>query len=728
MERTIIPQQLQNSLFRFVKLGSFNSQQSEKNNWHCKAAFEKDWQTQNNYSFNDGSLLDHLKTGANYGVIGGYGGLIIIDGDCPEVAEDIKKLPKTFMVKSKKGAHYYFFCPELTENIKFKGPDPKTDYGQIQVKKKYVVGPNSIHPSGIKYQPNDLDIAWISKEDLFSALKDWLEYEETEDVFDPKYKSDYIDFPISNLLSYCSGFKKISDGYIGPHPIHGSTNGKNLHINTRENKFYCHRCGYGGGSLALLAILEGVIECGSKLRGDDFIRAKKIAIDKGYYTQPQTESNTTQKTDEEVEEENKVMEIADNILRDFTFVSRMDDSERTYIYLPDKGIYSDKKTKSFIFRCCREIEENISKHKSNEVLFNIMTRTYQPDSFFEENPYLVFMKNGIFNIMNMELIPFSSEYFSVSQIPVKYDPNAKCPLFLKFLSEILTDEDIPIIQELFGYVLLRDYRFQKAFMFVGSGSNGKSTLMDVLERLLGKENISDRPLHSLVSNRFAIASLYGKMINMFADISSKELEETGAFKALTGGDSITAEFKYLNSFEFTNYAKLIFSCNTVPKTSDDSVAFYRRWIIIKFLKHFTEETKDPNKINEITTPEELSGIFNWAIEGLKRLLKNNKFSYKKDNDQIKIEYTRLSNPLKAFIEECIESDCSNEIPKDDFYVVYCEYCRKYQLMNKNKKTIGRNINKYVNVTTTRPYIDGSRGWCWKGIKFIDGLDLKLYNG
>ena len=174
----------------------------------------------------------------------------------------------------------------------------------------------------------------------------------------------------------------------------------------------------------------------------------------------------------------------------------------------------------------------------------------------------------------------------LKKIPIKYNPNADCPKIKEFINQIMREEDVVVLQELAGYCLWKDYPIQKAFALVGEGSNGKSTFLRLLTKLLGKENVSSISLQDLVNNRFAVANLYGKLANIFADLPPEILKDTAKFKMLTGGDIITAEKKFKNPFKFYNYAKLIFSCNRLPVTYDDTTAFFRRWVIINFPNTF----------------------------------------------------------------------------------------------------------------------------------------------
>lgn len=167
--------------------------------------------------------------------------------------------------------------------------------------------------------------------------------------------------------------------------------------------------------------------------------------------------------------------------------------------------------------------------------------------------------------------------------------------------------------------------FHKAIMMIGSGANGKSTVLRLLKSFLGETDCSAVSLQDLCKNRFAAAQLYHKLANICADLPSDGIENSGKFKTLTGDDFVNAEFKFQKAFCFENYAKLAFSANQIPKTQDDTIAYFRRWIIAAFNQVFLGKNCDPTIIKKLTTEKELSGLLNLTLEGLNRILLNGGF-------------------------------------------------------------------------------------------------------
>lgn len=391
-----------------------------------------------------------------------------------------------------------------------------------------------------------------------------------------------------------------------------------------------------------------------------------------------------------------------------------------YVYNDDLGIYSPRGEELIREEVAKALGEAHRKRHADEVVYHIKVSTFSDRTELQTPPHILALENGILNLRTRELEPYKPDYFILNKIPVHYDPNAKCPRILQFLNEILDTHDIPVIQELFGYCLLKDYHIHKAFMFVGGGRNGKSTLINLLEAFLGKENVSGVSLYDLNTRRFAAAELHDKLANLFADLPDQSLTYTGKFKMLTGGDLILAERKWKDPFLFRNYAKLIFSTNKMPQVDDDTTAFFRRWIIINFPNEFPPDKADPKILEKLTTPEELSGLLNWALDGLHRLLKQGRFTRSETVDEVMDRWRRMADPVYAFLEDMTVIDPTASTPKDKLYAAYVEYCRRHGLPTKAKNIFSQELHRHrPNITEERTRQGKKRTRCWQGIRLID---------
>jgi P4 family phage/plasmid primase-like protien len=262
------------------------------------------------------------------------------------------------------------------------------------------------------------------------------------------------------------------------------------------------------------------------------------------------------------------------------------------------------------------------ENRIQETLRYIETATYTAPSM--PDPRFVNLRNGRLEWKTKALHPHTPDIFEVVQIPVTYDPDAGCPVFDGYLHTTLAADVIPLVEEIMGYGLIPDSRYEKAIMFSGEGENGKSVLLDTIKTLLGAENVSNVALHDLEENRFRAAELFGKLGNIFADLDARALRSSSMFKTLVTGDSITAERKFGQPFTFSNYARLLFSANQLPPSSDRTHAFYRRWLVVPFEQTFTGKAADKQLRAKLQA--ELSGILNRALAGLQRLFEQDAFT------------------------------------------------------------------------------------------------------
>lgn len=339
------------------------------------------------------------------------------------------------------------------------------------------------------------------------------------------------------------------------------------------------------------------------------------------------------------------------------------------------------------------------------------------------NPFIINVKNGLYNVLDDGFKPHTPEYFGTVQINATYDPTAKCPEFLKFLKSVLEDEEILLIQEIVGYLLIPVNKAQKSFVFVGAPNAGKSTLLSVAQDiLLGSENVSNIPWQSL-GDRFNKAELFGKLANIFADLPSKNIDDNGMFKALTGEDYITAERKNKDPFSFRPYARLLFSCNEIPKNyGDRSDGFYRRLIIIRFDRSVPANKRDPNLREKLSV--ERDGILMWALTGLKRLIAN---SYVfTETERTRAELTRYkveSNSVLSFVEECCEVKADAQIVREELFTKYKEYCTNAGLKPLSQANFNKEIENMAGAgspcgSVARSVDKLGKRRTWRGIRLV----------
>ncbi len=394
------------------------------------------------------------------------------------------------------------------------------------------------------------------------------------------------------------------------------------------------------------------------------------------------------------------------------------DTREVLIYEPHSGVY--RPAAPVVGGMVeRFIREKATAHFVKEVLGHIERHTYRSRAEFDAQPGLVVANGGVLDPLTGQLGEWDSARLDTVRLPVRFVPGAECPLFTRFVEEV-APQHVPVVQEMMGYCLLKATPIHRAFLLVGDGANGKSTLQNVVKALLGPANVSSVSLQQVAGgDKYATAQLTGKLANLCADIPSQALRDTGAFKALTGGDLINAQRKYQDPYDFTSFAKLIFSANRVPRTEDESTAFHRRMTILSFPNTFAGEKANPDLLAVLTTDAELSGVLNWAVKGLRRLLRQGEITDAPTVEEARRDYVRRSDPVAAFVDDRVLVDPEAEETKDDLYEAYVDHVRGRGLLAVRKDVFAKDLQRVVpGVRAARPRRGGGRVQVWKGVRLL----------
>lgn len=262
---------------------------------------------------------------------------------------------------------------------------------------------------------------------------------------------------------------------------------------------------------------------------------------------------------------------------------------------------------------------------------------------------LINFKNGTYEIcgLNRTLRSFRREDFLTYQLPFPLDENAVCPKWNEHLNRVLPDESSQrVLAEFIAYIFT-SLKLEKALLLNGSGANGKSVACDVFTALLGSENCTNISLGSL-KHEYHRAGLANKLLNYDSDISRNI--DPDLFKKLVSGEPVEARLPYGQPHLMRRYAKLAFNCNELPRDVEHNEAFFRRFLILPFEVFIPEAERNPNLASEIIEAE-LSGIFNWVMEGLERLLAQGNFSPCEAAENALKKYRTESDSVALFIEE-----------------------------------------------------------------------------
>lgn len=417
---------------------------------------------------------------------------------------------------------------------------------------------------------------------------------------------------------------------------------------------------------------------------------------------------------------------------------REDKTKELWIY--NAGIYLPNAITYILEECRTILDEIYTTTFANQVVDKIQTLTFiDKEVFFNkqnEFPYLICVKNGLLDIKTRKLLKFTPDIYFFNKIDIEYHDSAKCPKILEFLKQITAkDDDVDVIQEMFGFSLIKDYKYEKAFMLFGEhGRNGKSKLLGLLKAMLGLGNISSITLNDLEEDQFCIADLHNKLVNIAADIDSTDIKRIGILKALTGRDPIQANRKFLSRIQFTNYAKMIFACNELPTPKTNSDAFWLRWVLIEFPYQFLPQKEinsipeddrkhvrlqDTDILQKIMTESELEGLLAWSLCGLDRLDNNRDFSNKETKEDIKLNWKRKSNSVAAFIQDNIIESFGDDITKADFRQRYNEYCDVHRIKKLSDMVIKITLQNEFGINGDVKRVGEKKIYTWENIKFID---------
>ena len=320
-------------------------------------------------------------------------------------------------------------------------------------------------------------------------------------------------------------------------------------------------------------------------------------------------------------------------------------------------------------------------YQFREQLFKqFLATAYLPTPENNKDTVLINLQNGTFEIspQGTKLKPFDRSDFITYQLPFEHNPQAKAPLFEAYLNKVLPDpERQRVLAEYLGFVFIKHgsnaLKEEKALILYGTGANGKSVFFEVVNALLGTDNVSSYSLQSLTNdNGYFRAKLANKLVNYASEINGNL--EASIFKQLVSGEPVEARLPYGQPFILKQYAKLIFNCNELPKDVEHTNAYFRRFLIIPFDVTIPPHEQDKNLHTKIIE-KELSGVFNWVLQGLNRLLEQKKFSDCEAAQQAVEQYKIESNSVQMFLNENeYKVSATNETPLKDLFNEYRNYC------------------------------------------------------
>lgn len=305
---------------------------------------------------------------------------------------------------------------------------------------------------------------------------------------------------------------------------------------------------------------------------------------------------------------------------------------------------------------------------------------------------LINFKNGLYDLNNNALMPHSPYYFTINQINanINWDP-VRIGAVDRFLDKISCGNigRKKAILQMIGYSMTSSVEMQKAFVLYGkTAGNGKSTLLEIIERLIGSENVSHVTLQDFVSNRFSVSEIKGKLVNMVSEMTKEFLKDSSVFKQIVTGDTTTVEEKFKDRHTIKPYAKHIFTANELPKVADTSNGYFRRLFIIPFEAVFTDLEKINFNFKELITEQALDYLAAIALQEYIIARREHAFINEEESKNIIETYKMDSNTVIAYLYDKDRMRCllrSGRVRKrNEVFADYINYCKDSGYIHKGR--------------------------------------------
>lgn len=359
---------------------------------------------------------------------------------------------------------------------------------------------------------------------------------------------------------------------------------------------------------------------------------------------------------------------------------------------------------------------NLNKAKRSEVMAYLeLIVNHETD--MSDAEYIAF-RNGVYNIVTGELLPFTPDLIILNKIDWNYNPTAYNADVDKMLDRLAcNDENIrALLCEAVGYCFYRRNELRKAFILTGEKQNGKSTYLSLITSLLGRDNVTSLDLAEL-GQRFKPAELFGKLANVGDDIGDDFISNPAIFKKVVSGDPVNVERKGENPFDLKNYSKFLFSANNIPRIKDKSGAVISRLVIIPFNARFTKDDPDydPYIKYKLRTESAMEYLINLGLEGLKRVLNNYAFTESESVVNAITEYEENNNPVLIFFKEIDRGEILNKSTRD-LYSRYGLFCAENNFNPMSNVEFSKAVKKRFDVDIKDKKISGKkyRVFCEKG--------------
>ena len=381
---------------------------------------------------------------------------------------------------------------------------------------------------------------------------------------------------------------------------------------------------------------------------------------------------------------------------------KRDSISKELFYFDDKQhIYSNDT--DFITGYITKLCPSLKAYQIEETVKYIQRYLYDESVVFNSDPFKVVFKNGILDIYTMKLEPMTPDNLESIKINCNYDPNAYSKTVDEFFDTATNGDKLieQLLYEAIGYSMLKTNELQKAFILVGSGRNGKSTYLDLIKGVLGRENTTTVSFKDLANN-FRAAMLEGKLASLAGDISSQPITDSDLIKSISAGEDITIEQTYKQAQSKALFSTLFFACNKLPRTPDTSDGFYRRWCIIPFVANLSKITRVEGMMfkRDLLSQESLDYVAYKAVQAIYRVLTTtNEFTEPQAVTDMLNNY-KIDNSTVLSWHRDVHKDDINKLKNlkaGAAYVSYCKWCEEAGRSRSSQTTFKNSVKADLGV-------------------------------
>lgn len=688
----MIPEKLRKQEFRFILVKPKD-----------KRPIETKWTTENNYEWNDWKLEKHIHYNNNYGIVTGFDNLIVIDFDDKDMQDKfMHQLPETFTVQAGGGLNHLYFTTDNPKTIKILGEGGKTLI-DVQGNGRFIVAPGSIHPSGNKYKVvKDIPIKYIKMDALSYLFKEYIQKEDKKKIKEKKVEKDPLLKEIKEKVTMSKLLQHYGiDTSNNPTSCLWHTSQKDKCLSFDDNTYYCFHCLETGNVFHFMMKQENCDFLTAKRKLADFAGIKDLFMF-DYFDKI---TNYVECMKEFIKKQPVHYDTARLWwvwnFHEYRWVMMDETDLMNFINQHTKNPTTNSTIRNELLEALKQVGRlNKPKPiKTTWIQFNDIIVDFETGEEFEATP----------------------EFFVTNPIPWELGDTDETITMDLIFEDWVGKENTQTLYEIIAYCLLLHYPIHRLFCLLGEGLNGKSSFLNLLKIFLGGDNCTSTELDLLLKSRFEVTKLHKKLLCVMGETNFSEMTRTSLLKKLVGGDLIGFEYKNKTPFDDVNYAKIVIATNNLPSTTDKTIGFYRRWIIIDFPNKFSEK-KDILK--EIPTIE-FNNLARKSLMVLKNLLDKREFHNEGTIEEREKKYEEKSNPLQKFWDENVEEDFNTHIFKFVFRERLDDFCKE----NRFRILSDQAINKFMG----EKHIEGGKQYTewhtdegekkqyrsWNGIKLQD---------